>query len=83
MTLNFQPADTLPPGLEVTSHTDGQTVFTNVITVAGAASDAGRGNNGVASVKVNFQRADGDTAVGAGVARWSRTFALSPGPNNI
>jgi Glucodextranase, domain B/Beta-propeller repeat len=83
LTLNFQPADSLPPSLNVTSHTDGQIVFTNVITVAGTASDAGRGDNGVSSVKVNFQTADGGTAVGAGVAHWSRTFALNPGPNNI
>lgn len=83
LTLNFQPADSLPPGLDVTSHTDGQIVFTNVITVAGTASDAGRGDNGVSAVKVNFQRADGDTAVGAGVAHWSRTFALNPGQNSI
>ena len=83
LTINFQPADSLPPSLNVTSHTDGQIVFTNVITVAGTASDAGRGDNGVSAVKVNFLRADGDTAVGAGVAHWSRTFALNPGSNDI
>ena len=83
LTINFQIADNLPPSLNVTSHTDGQIVFTNVITVAGTASDAGRGDSGVSSVKVNFQRADGDTAAGTGVAQWSRTFALTPGSNNI
>jgi Tfp pilus assembly protein PilZ len=83
LTINLQPVDSLPPSLNVTSHTDGQTVFSNVITVAGTASDAGRGDSGISAVKVNFQRADGDTAVGAGVAQWSRTFALDPGPNTI
>jgi hypothetical protein len=83
ITITFNPVDALPPGLVVTSHIEGQIVFTNVITVAGTASDAGRGDNGVTSVKVNFTAADGGTATGAGVANWSRTFALTPGNNNI
>jgi aerobic-type carbon monoxide dehydrogenase small subunit (CoxS/CutS family) len=83
LTINFQPADNQPPNLAVTSHTDGQIVFTNVITVAGTASDAGHGDNGISYVKVNFQAADGGTATGAGIANWSRTFGLNPGPNTI
>lgn len=79
----LQPTDTLPPALTVLSPADGQTVFTNVITVTGTATDAGRGDHGVSFVRVKAIRAEGDTAVGAGVANWSRTFALNPGINHI
>ena len=83
LTLNFQPGDSLPPALQITSHTDGQVIFENFIVLRGTASDAGRGNNGVTGVRVNFVRADNDTATGSGVANWSRTFALNPGRNSI
>ncbi len=82
-TLNFQPSDSLPPALQIISHTDGQVVFENFIVLRGTASDAGRGNNGITGVRVNFVRADNDTAAGSGVANWSRTFALNPGRNSI
>lgn len=83
LTITLQPADALPPSLVVTSHTYNQIVSENVITLSGTASDSGRGDHGVAYVKVNGQRAANDTAAGAGTAAWSRTFGLIPGPNNI
>ncbi len=72
-----------PPSLVVTSHTEGQIVLTNVITLAGTATDAGSGDSGISSVLVNFDRAADDTAVGAGVAHWSRTLRLVPGENTV
>ncbi len=74
---------TLGPALTVTSHTSGQTVFTNTITLSGTASDSGRGGNGVSSVTVNGVRATGDTAEGSSTANWSRTLALNVGANVI
>ena len=81
--LTLQPADSTPPALQITSHTDGQIVLSNSLTLRGTASDAGRGDHGIIGVRVNSVRADNDTATGGGVANWSRTFALSPGRNLI
>lgn len=75
--------DLSPPSLSVTSHTPGQTVTTSVVTVAGTASDDGRGNSGISSVTLNAIRASNDTAVGSGTASWSRTVTLTPGQNSI
>jgi subtilisin-like proprotein convertase family protein len=87
VTLNWNlassPTDTTPPSLNITSHTNGQTVTTSSITVSGNATDSGRGDSGITSVTVNGVRATGDTATGAGTANWSRTISLNPGSNAI
>ncbi len=77
------PSDTTPPSLNITSHTNGQTVSTGTIILSGTATDAGLGDNGILNVTVNGVRAAGDTATGAGTANWSRTVSLSLGTNNI
>ncbi len=71
------------PILQITSHADRADVLTNPIALAGVATDAGRGGNGMASVLVNGIRADGDTAPGSGVANWSRLLRLVYGANVI
>jgi len=81
--LKVVPTDALSPTLQITSHTDQQVVGTNRILVTGTATDAGRGNNGITSVFLNFVRADNDTAIGASVASWSRSITLNPGRNTI
>jgi hypothetical protein len=84
--LNWQmttAADTTGPSLTITSHTTGQNVSTASITVSGTATDSGRGNSGISSVSVNGARATGDTATGAGIANWTRTFTLTSGANTI
>jgi len=73
--------DAIPPLLTIT--TQSQSVTFNSITISGTASDAGRGDSGIASVTVNGVRATGDTATGAGVANWTVTVNLSAGPNII
>ena len=73
----------LVPALTITSHTSGQTVFTNTITLSGTASDSGRGGNGVSSVTVNGVRATGDTAEASSTANWSRILPLNVGANVI
>jgi hypothetical protein len=90
ITANFRSAitggggtDTTGPSLVITSHTNNQTVATSGITLSGTATDAGRGNNGISSVRVNNVRASNDTATGSGTANWSRTLTLSPGVNTI
>jgi hypothetical protein len=83
ITLNVVPDDVLAPTLRITSHTDQQVVGTNRILVAGTATDAGRGANGISSVLLNFVRADNDVAAGSQVANWSRPVTLNPGKNTI
>jgi uncharacterized repeat protein (TIGR03803 family) len=75
--------DTTPPGLEITSHTDFQLLGVSAITLAGTASDAGTGDNGIASVTVNGTRATNDTAGGSAAANWSRGLSLGLGSNTI
>jgi hypothetical protein len=75
--------DNAAPALIITSHVDLQQVATTNITVSGTASDAGDGDNGIASVTVKGIRAVGDTTTGVGVAAWSRTISLVNGINPV
>ncbi|MDT4955975.1 MAG: hypothetical protein QOJ02_4113 [Acidobacteriota bacterium] len=75
--------DEFGPNLSITSHSDGQTVTTSTVTISGTASDAGRGESGIASVTVNGIRANGDTAAQSDTAYWSKAITLSPGANTI
>src|SRR5262245_42119558 len=75
--------DSTGPALVITSHSDGQTVPTTTITLAGTATDSGRGNGGVASVAINGIRANSDTASGQATANWSEVLTLAPGLNTI
>jgi len=75
--------DSSAPALSITSHTSGQTVTTSSITVAGTASDAATGGNGITSVTVNGSTATGGTASGTGTASWSRSVSLAAGANTI
>jgi polyhydroxybutyrate depolymerase len=76
-------ADTQGPALTVKSPRSGQKITTPTVVVSGTASDASKGKNGVASVTVNGEKADGDTATGSGTASWSKSVDLSLGPNTI
>lgn len=75
--------DRTPPTVTVDSHTDVQWLTAATATLAGTASDAGLGANGIASVTVNRARAAGDTATGAGTAHWTRPLKLTAGTNLI
>ena len=75
--------DLASPLLGITSHTDGETVTTSPVIIAGAATDMGRGASGIAQVKVNGVRALNDVAVGDAAANWSLSIGLSEGPNRI
>src|SRR4029453_13649937 len=83
LTVTFTGTDTTGPAVAITSHTNNQTVAVSPITVAGTASDSGRGNNGISSVTVNGAAASGGTAVGSAPPDWSRSLTLSPGSNTI
>jgi murein DD-endopeptidase MepM/ murein hydrolase activator NlpD len=76
-------SDTTGPSLSITSHSDNQTVTTSNITLAGTATDAGTGNNGISSVTINGVRASADTASGSATSNWSQTVTLNSGANNI
>jgi len=75
--------DLVAPLLTVTSHTSGQFVTTNAITLAGTASDAGRGDSGIQKVTINGVPAVGGTALADATASWSSNITLSPGTNTI
>jgi hypothetical protein len=76
-------ADTKGPSLSITSHANGQPMTTSSITLAGTASDSGKGDNGIQQVTVNGVRANNDTAVGDGTANWDKIVTLNPGTNTI
>jgi hypothetical protein len=82
-TITAPAADTTAPALTITSHTNNQTVSTASVTIAGTATDSGRGGNDVSSVTVNGQAATGGTATGSATASWSRALTLAQGANTI
>ncbi len=82
-TITTPAVDNTAPTLLITSHTNGQAVSSASATIAGTATDSGKGGNGVASVTVNAQGATGGTAAGNATASWSRAVTLSPGANTI
>ena len=81
--LNVSTIDTLAPSLAITSHSNLQVVATSAIILAGTASDAGPGGNGITSVTVNGLQAANDTASGSAEADWSRPVNLVAGTNLI
>lgn len=76
-------ADEFAPNLTINSPADGATTSANQVTVSGTASDAGRGDGGIAQVLVNGVHASSDYAEGTGTAYWSLPVWLSPGANTI
>lgn len=82
-TIQSGSSDAAAPAVAITSHTPGQTVTTSSITLAGTASDAGTGDSGISSVRVNGVFASGGTASGSGTATWSRTVSLVNGANTL
>jgi hypothetical protein len=75
--------DTTSPALSITSHTNGQVVTISTITLAGTATDSGRGDNGISSVTVNGVRANNDTASASATASWNRPLTLTQRANTI
>ena len=75
--------DTTAPALSVSSHTSGQTVATSSITLAGTASDSGRGGSGITGVTVNGASAPGGTATDSNTASWSLSVPLATGSNTL
>lgn len=71
------------PAVAVTSHTNGQVIGTADITLAGTATDSGRGGNGVSQVTVDAVAADGGSATGSNTANWSLDVTLNDGLNTI
>jgi hypothetical protein len=82
-TITAPAADTTAPALSITSHSNGQTVSSPSVTIAGTATDSGRGGNGVTSVTVNGQPATGGTVSGNATASWNRTVTLATGANVV
>jgi len=73
--LDVSGVDTTPPTLAITSHADGTTVTTPIITVAGTASDP----SSIASVTVSGALASG----AADWSTWSKDVTLTEGENTI
>lgn len=79
----YDPGDTTPPALSITSPAHNSVVTGASLSVSGTASDSGRGNSGISSVSVNGINASGGTASGANPASWNTSLTLSPGANTI
>jgi hypothetical protein len=75
--------DTTPPLLTVTTPEFGALIGGSTVTITGTATDAERGDHGVASVTVNGGRATNDTASGSASAQWSRVVNLVAGTNRF
>jgi hypothetical protein len=71
------PPDTTPPSVQITSHTEGQTVTTSTITVSGIASD------NVAVSKVEVKVGGGSWQLASGTTSWNRQVSLSADPNTV
>ena len=76
-------SDAQAPSLSIATPTSGQTVTSTSVTIAGSATDAGTGDNGIAMVLVNGVTAAGGSTTGGGMANWSRTLTLPGGPNVV
>jgi hypothetical protein len=83
VTLATNETDFAGPVVAVTSHTSGQSLGAADITLAGTATDSGRGASGISQVTVNGEIADNGTAVGDGVADWSLNLSLAEGANTF
>ncbi len=70
-------ADTTPPGINITSHTDGQTISAQNITVSGTASD----DKSLDAVQVKVGNGTWENA--AGTTSWSKAVSLALGSNTI
>jgi pimeloyl-ACP methyl ester carboxylesterase len=83
VSVTYNPPDTSPPALTITSPLNGAVVTSASLPVNGTASDNGLGNNGISSVTVNGINAGGGTASGTGTASWNTTITLVSGVNTI
>ena len=75
--------DTKAPLITITSHTPGQTVNTNPITLSGTATDKSHGNAGIKQITVNGVPVHGATATVNQTALWEAPVLLTPGENNL
>ena len=71
------------PLLTVTAPVDSTYINTPTVFMLGTATDAGVGDNGIASVTINGMLATGGTTTGAEIANWSISLALSSGENTF
>jgi hypothetical protein len=83
ISITTDETDFAGPTVAVTSHAYGQVVGTADITLAGTATDSGRGGSGISEVTVGGVSADNDSAAGSATANWSRDIALAEGANTI
>jgi|GEM_PF-4919639 len=74
--------DNLPPVLTVLP-ANGSILTTNLLILSGTASDAGRGDSGIAAVTVSGKNAANDSAAGGSTANWSYPLSLLPGSNSF
>ena len=74
-------AEQLAPTLSITSPENGAVINSLNTTIIGTASDAGRGDSGIASVNINALPVMGGSATGGATANWSLGVGLVPGTN--
>ena len=76
-------ADKEGPSLDITSHSDNQTIYTWSTVLKGKASDWSFGSNGIQQVLVNGNRASYDSSTGSTTANWVASVDLAEGDNII
>ena len=83
ITVTYNPPDTIPPTVAISSPTSGQTFTTSPVTVSGTATDPGSPSSGVSLVQVQVNSTSGTWQTASGTTSWSASVALSSGANTI
>jgi hypothetical protein len=81
--VTYNPPDTTPPTVSISSPTSGQTFTASPVAVSGTANDPGSPSTGVSLVQVQVNGTAGTWAAATGTTSWSASVALTSGPNTI
>jgi GH18 family chitinase len=81
--VTYNPPDTTPPTVSISSPTAGQTFTTSPVPVSGTATDPGSPSSGVSLVQVQMNGTGGTWQTASGTTSWSASATLSSGANTI
>ena len=82
ISVTYNPADTTPPTVSISSPTSGQTFTSSPITVIGSASDPGSPSSGVTLVEVRVNGGSWQPA-SLSLPNWNGSVSLSSGSNLV
>ena len=81
--VTYNPPDSTPPTVTISSPTSGQTFTTSPVAVSGTANDPGSPSSGVSLVQVQVNGTGGTWVAATGTTSWSTSVALASGANTI